>query len=210
MLSAFEEEQTMLNIIKIELAGKELEQKINLILSSFVDNEIKLHIIEKLIYQIDYESIPTILAHYDQVVEIGGIDLFKFISNDFGIPIEDISNRAVIESLKTDIGTLDEKSLYHKYLNQIGISMKTKNGIFDLRKAYNIITEDLVRPYVGTGGSVRDEYVFTTIKLLEKEFNETHGFHPKLNESQSFYKYTSKKRAETWATFLEKEMKKML
>jgi len=210
ILSAFEEEQTMLNIIKIELAGKSLEEKINLILSSFVDNEIKLHIIEKMIYQIDYESIPILLAYYDEVVEIGGTELFHFISHDFGIPIEDFSNRNLIQSLKEDISILDEKALYHKYLNKVGISIKTKNGLLDLRRAYSIITEDLVRPFVGTGGSVRDEYVFTTIKLLEKEFGKTFGFHAKLNESQSFYKYTSKKRAEAWATFLEKEMKDLL
>jgi len=71
--------------------------------------------------------------------------------------------------------------------------------IRDSNKAYKIITEDLVRPFVGSGGSVRDIYVFGTIKLLEMEFGKDLGFHPKLNESQSFYKYTSKKRAQAWA-----------
>ena len=210
ILSTFEEEQTMLNIIKIELAGKSLEQKISLILNSFVDNEIKLHIIEKMIYQIDYSSIPILLDSYDQIVDIGGLELFQFITTDFGIPIEKYDNSEIIAELQYDIRNLDKKTLYHKYLERLGISITFSNGHLDIKKAYAIITEDLVRPYVGTGGSVRDEYVFSVIKILEEEFNETLGFHPKLNESQSFYKYTSKKRAEKWAEYLEKEMKDLL
>jgi len=198
-LSAFEEEQTVLNIIKIELAGKPLSDKMDLILESFVDNEIKRQTIKKIVHELDYNSIALMLDYYDQVVELGGLELYNFIPNDFGIPIEDISDRTAMQQLSYDLRNTPQKQIYIKYLSKIGVDLMDHNGHLDTPKAYNIITQDLVRPFVGTGGSVRDIYVFGTIKLLEFEFNRTLGFHPKLNESQSFYKYTSKKRAIAWA-----------
>ena len=205
-LSSFEEEQTVLNIIKIELAGKSLKERLELILGSFVDNEVKLQTIKKIIHQIDYESISLVLDYYDQIIEIGGLELFKFITDDFGIPLIDLSDRVIIKQLSKDLKELSEEELYFKYLNKIGVYLKDSDDQLNINKAYSILTEDLVRPFVGTGGAVRDIYVFGTIKLLEKEFNKTLGFHPKLNESQSFYKYTSKKRAVAWAEELSSLM----
>ena len=112
----------------------------------------------------------------------------------------------IINQFSKDLKELSEEELYFKYLNNIGVYLKDNDDQLNISKAYSILTEDLVRPFVGTGGAVRDIYVFGTIKLLEKEFNKTLGFHPKLNESQSFYKYTSKKRAVAWAEELSNLM----
>ena len=72
----------------------------------------------------------------------------------------------------------------------------------DFEKIYNILKYDLVTPYVSTGGSKRDFYVYGIIKILELKFLTQLGFHYKLNESQVFYSYNSSKRVEAWLKYL--------
>lgn len=203
-LSEFEEQQTILNIIQIELSGKDIDQKLNLVLNAFIPEDIKIQILKNLFIHIAFDELTIALDYFDEIEAIGGAQLFQFLNNDFGIPIESYSTKA-IEELKNDLNNLNAKDLYIKYLNKLGIDIYT-NGELNTKMALRLLKEDLVRPFVGTGGTVRDIYVYSVIKILELEFNENLGFHPKLNESQSFYKYTALKRRDAWVTYLNKSI----
>ena len=65
-----------------------------------------------------------------------------------------------------------------------------------------LLAYDLVVPFLGEGGKYRDYYTYGLVKLLELHFETTLGFHPKLNENQTFYTFNSYKRVEAWKVFL--------
>jgi hypothetical protein len=65
-----------------------------------------------------------------------------------------------------------------------------------------ILEQERIIPLTGSGGNYRDWYVFSVIKLLEFEHKTNLGFHPKLNENQTFFNYNSAERAEAWLTWL--------
>jgi len=48
-------------------------------------------------------------------------------------------------------------------------------------------------------------YIYGIIKLLELKHDTRLGFHEKLNESQTFYSFSSTKRAQAWLKYLEEQ-----
>ncbi|MBT8221044.1 MAG: hypothetical protein KJP00_14540 [Bacteroidia bacterium] len=204
ILSAFEEEQTILNIIQLELSSKNLDEKIQAILKSFVDDDIKMKSLESLVTTLKYEEIPVLLNFHEDIRNLNGIEVFSFINNDFGIPWISYDDLVQMEQLGKDINEHRPEEVYMKYLKLLGVDVFDQDGTLDIIKAMNILEDDLVRPFVGPGGEVRDIYVYGVIKLLEFQYKTRLGFHEKLNESQSFYKYTSVKRAHAWIDYLKK------
>ena len=65
-----------------------------------------------------------------------------------------------------------------------------------------LLQYEIVTPFAGGGGSTRDQFTYGVIKLLELHFKTRLGFHEKLNENQTFYSYSSNKRAAAWRKYL--------
>jgi len=82
------------------------------------------------------------------------------------------------------------------------LDYKCKRDALDFNKIYDILQYDIVTPFVGASGGKRDDYVYGIIKLLEIEFHTRLKFHEKLNESQTFYTFSSAKRADAWKAYL--------
>ena len=57
----------------------------------------------------------------------------------------------------------------------------------DFEKIYDLLQYEIVTPFVGGGGSHRDQFTYGLIKLLELHFNTRLGFHEKLNKNQKQY-----------------------
>ena len=58
---------------------------------------------------------------------------------------------------------------------------------------------------MSSSGGKRDYYTYGIIKVLELHFDDRLGFHQKLNESQTFYDFSSSKRAAAWIQYLEQQ-----
>ena len=72
----------------------------------------------------------------------------------------------------------------------------------DFQKIYDILQFDIVSPFVSRTGGKRDYFSYGIIKLLELKFDDRLGFHEKLNENQTFYSFSSAKRAAAWREYL--------
>ena len=113
------------------------------------------------------------------------------------------------------IRTLDGKPLpFNKTLLEsivqgielLGIPLFMPNSHeLNYTEVQHILQYERVIPFVGGGGAIRDWYVFSTIKLLEQMHGTSLGFHPKLNEDQSFFTYNSTDRAEAWLKYLQEK-----
>jgi len=130
---------------------------------------------------------------------------YDFLHKDFGLPIFDLEDPADRLTFATKHKQENEFDFYKYYLKNYGVDFLDEKEELDFNKIYDILSFDIVSPFVGSGGGKRDDYVYGIIKLLEIHFDTRLGFHEKLNEAQSFYTYTSSKRAKAWKTQLEKK-----
>jgi len=125
----------------------------------------------------------------------------EFLRSDFGLPIFTIKNP---KKFVSDHSKLSQIDFYKKKLDEFGVDIETGNKL-DMSKIYELLEYDIVSPFVGGGGAKRDYYVYGVIKVLELHFDTTLGFHEKLNENQSFYTFTSAKRATAWRQYLREK-----
>ena len=131
----------------------------------------------------------------------------KFIPNlilqkDFGLPIFELENEKTRKQIISNHSKMSEYDFYKYYLKEFGVDFLTKKGNLDFEKIYDLLQFEIVTPFVGGGGSHRDQFTYGLIKILELHFKTRLGFHEKLNENQTFYSFTSTKRAKAWRTYL--------
>jgi len=201
-LSEFEEQRTLQNITHLTCIGKPVSTKLEMSLALDVDNNLKANIQKGIIARISYDEIGEVIHYLEYLSVNRGEQVFDFLQKDFGLPIFQIDS-ASLKMLEENHAKLSEFEFYLHYLKEFGVDFLTKNGDLDYSKIYNILQFDIASPLVGSGGGKRDDYVYGIIKLLELTFNTRLGFHEKLNESQTFYTFTSSKRAHAWQQYIE-------
>ncbi len=204
-LSEFEEQVTQLNIAQLQFMGKSIQDKIDATIVLDIDNGSKAKILKSIIATIDYKDINLVISRSDELVDILGEQTFRFLSHDFGIPVFSFNTMKEQDHFIRNHEKLSEFDFYAYYLKKFGLDLFTKKGELDHQQIYNILRFDIVSPFVGETGGKRDLYIYGIIKLLELKYNTRLGFHKKLNESQTFYSFSSTKRAQAWANFLEEQ-----
>lgn len=197
-ISEFEEQSTNLHIAQLNNIGKPLADRLANAVLNDLDDDSKFTIQQSIIAGISYDEIGIIINYIDQLSNPKQKDPLEFLRKDFGLPIFDISNP---KKFISDHSKMDQKEFYLSQLESFGVDI-ISNKKLDLAKVYELLEYDIVSPFVGGGGAKRDYYVYGVIKVLELEFNESLGFHEKLNENQSFYSYTSSKRAAAWMQYI--------
>ncbi len=202
-LSEYEEQATQLNIAQLQFMGKSIEEKIDATIALDTDNPSKAKILKSIIATISYEEIGIIVSRFDQMYDILNEKTYSFLSEDFGIPVFSFKSMKEQEQFIRNHKKLPESQFYYTYLKQFGLNFQTKKGELHLQKAYDILRFDIVSPFVGETGGKRDLYIYGIIKLLELKYDTRLGFHEKLNESQTFYSFSSTKRAQAWIKYLE-------
>ncbi len=204
-LSEFEEQAIQLNIAKLENAQKTLKEQLLASIKIKTDDISRMKIQQDIIARISYAEIPQVVLLLPDL----NLDLkdhsHSFLSTDFGLPIFDLSSSNVRKELLQQHQELSEYDFYLFYLEKFGIDFQEKNDDLDYQKIYEILKYDIITPFVSSSGGKRDYYTYGVIKLLELKFNTRLGFHEKLNESQTFYSFSSSKRANAWMQYLEKE-----
>lgn len=201
LMSEFEEQTTILNIAQLENIGKTLEERLESSFQKDADAGAIAIIQKNIIAGISYKEIPVVVNRYAQ---LSPEYTYNFLNADFGLPIFGLDSEDVQRELIANHHRMTEYELYYFYLNRFGVEFTQPDGSLDFEKIYAILQYDIVIPFVG-GGSQRDYYVYGIIKLLELHFGTRLGFHEKLNENQTFFTYSSSKRAAAWMRFLEEK-----
>lgn len=204
-LSEFEEQMTQLNIAQLQFMGKEIQDKIDATIALDVDNSSKAKILKSIIATISYEEIRLVVNRFDEMSNILGEKTYQFLSQDFGIPVFSFSTMKEQEQFIRNHNKLSEFDFYALYLKRFGLDLFLRKNQLDYTKIYNILRFDNVSPFVGETGGKRDWYIYGIIKLLELQHDTRLGFHEKLNESQTFYSFSSTKRAQAWLQYLEEQ-----
>jgi hypothetical protein len=202
LISEFEEQNTARNIAQLESYNLPIEARLQAAFNSVNDDDTKLKIMNEMIGRIGYSDIGKVLPFILQMEKISGKSAITFLHEDFGIPIFEFENDKALQDFIERHKSMKEKDLYILYLQKYGVDFQKNNSDLDFDKIYQILKFDLVTPYTAASGTRRDDYVYGIIKVLELHFNDRLGFHPKLNESQTFYSFTASKRAAAWMTYL--------
>ncbi len=204
-VSEFEEQRTLLNIAQINNIGLSLNEQLEATLNMDADEASKAKIQEAIIARISYAELGDIADYIEFLSVPRGQRPYDFLHKDFGLPIFDLEDPADRLTFATKHKQESEFDFYKYYLKTFGVDFLDEKNELDFNKIYDILSFDIVSPFVGAGGGKRDDYVYGIIKLLEIYFDTRLDFHEKLNEAQSFYTYTSSKRAKTWKAYLEKK-----
>ncbi len=201
-LSEFEEQNTMLHLAQLANIGKSLEEKLQASINMDADEASKQKIQQEIIATIPYEQIGTVFKFIDQLSLPRTASPYNFLNKDFGLPIFNLQAYAEEKKLISNHSKMSEKAFYSHYITAFGVDFLTPKGKLDYQKIYDILSYDVTTPFIGSSGGKRDYYIFGIIKLLEIEFDNRLGFHRKLNHAQTFYSYSSIKRAEAWKQYL--------
>ena len=201
-LSEYEEQNTSLNLARLQFIGQDAVERLRLSVELDVDPAAKLRIQEAILSRLAYEDLGAALALVPQLAEVNGKRTYNFLSRDFGLPVFDLSRKSVIDTFIARQARLTEADLYVTYLEEFGLEVRLPDGTLDYALVRDILEFDIVLPFIGGGGNRRDLYTYGTIKLLELTEGTRLGYHPKLNENQLFYSYSASRRAATWLEYL--------
>ena len=203
-LSEFEEQYTTLNLARLAFIGKSSLERLQASLALEVDPAARLRIQETILARVSYAELADIVALYPRLQGPTGKRPYNFLNRDFGLPIFELTASADVETFVSRHRRLSPRDLYLSYLGDFGLGLVTEGGGLDYVKINQILSYDIVLPFIGGGGNRRDWYTYGVIRLLELDEGTRLGFHEKLNENQWFYSYTSSKRADAWSHYLLK------
>ena len=200
-LTEYEEQNTQLNIVHLENAFLSLKEKLTRIAKDSLNEAIRYDYLNATLSRMEF---PEIMVAFPILkdLEIINKNLFLFLNRDFGLPIFDIPTEKAAQKILDQLKTHNEYEFYEQTLLDFGLPILNKSGSLDFQKIHQLLTYDLVVPFLGEGGKYRDYYCYGLVKLLELHFKTTLGFHPKLNENQTFYTFNSYKRVEAWRAYL--------
>ena len=198
-LTEFMELETNKNLALTQISVKSLVEKIKYSLDLETDETSRKKIQEAILSRVEYEEIGKIAPFFSDLILL---NFRSFLSEDFGLPIFEVSNSYENKRLAEHHSELSQIEFYTYYLSIFGVNFTDKEGALDFEKIYEILQFEIVKPFVGIGGNSRDYFTYGIIKVLELHFKTTLGFHRKLNENQTFYTYSATKRAAAWQKYL--------
>ena len=201
-LSEYEDQVTHMNIDQLSLMGKSLKEQLELSIKSNRDQTTKALVQQSIVARTSYKDIGTVLKTIDQLSASENFKPLLFLQKDFGIPVSNLDDSKVRTELINQHAKLSEYDFYKKNLLSFGTDILNEKGELDFEKIDNLLQYEIVMPFAGGGGSTRDQFTYGIIKLLELHFKTRLGFHEKLNENQTFYSYSSNKRATAWRKYL--------
>ena len=197
-LTEDEEINIEVNLFHLENQGKPLIEKLKASLAASMSSRAKATLQMNLLSRLDYKDLATAVQFWTEFTKTPEMMGYNFISHDFGIPFFDFEDEAARVELIKKLNTEKPIEVYSHYLKEFGVDFQKKDGAPDIPAIRKIFKNDLNMPFSGNGGVVRDNYIFSIIKYLEFYYKDDLGFHPKLNENQTFYQFNSRKRVEAW------------
>ncbi|MFK7978862.1 MAG: hypothetical protein AB8G86_02670 [Saprospiraceae bacterium] len=200
-LTEYEEQNTQLNIVHLENAFLTLKEKLIRISKDSLNETIRYDYLNVTLSRMEFPEIMIAFSILKDF-EITNKNLFFFLNRDFGLPIFEVPTEKAAQKILKRLKNHNEYEFYEQTLVDFGLPILKKTGDLDFQKIYELLTYDLVVPFLGEGGKYRDYYCYGLVKLLELHFKTTLDFHPKLNENQTFYTFNSYKRVEAWRTYL--------
>ncbi len=203
-LTEYEEQNTQLNIVHLENAFLSLKEKLTRIATDSLNEAIRYDYLNATLSRMEF---PEIMIAFPILkdLEMTNKNLFLFLNRDFGLPIFDVPTEKAAQKILNQLKSHNEYEFYEQTLVDFGLPILKNSRALDFQKIYQLLTYDLVVPFLGEGGKYRDYYCYGLVKLLELHFKTTLGFHPKLNENQTFYTFNSYKRVEAWRGYLVAE-----
>jgi hypothetical protein len=200
-ITEYEEQITTLNLAQLNQIGASTQAQITAIMSSAIDDNLKDKLLGELLARLDYKEIGTIA----QQIPLEKMEIFtQMLQQDFGIPIFELPQAAMRDTLVARHARLSPFQLYQTYLSDFGLSLSDIKENLDIEKILTVLDHDLTMPFSDESAEMRAWHVYGVVKLLEAKYNTTLGFHAKLNENQTFYFYSPAKRVAAWKVFLRK------
>ena len=200
-LTEFEEQNTQLNILMLNNSNKTLKEKLEQIVQDSINEKMRYKYLESVLTSIKFHELIVAFP----ILKNGTFpnqNPFSFLNRDFGLPIFKFENDNLENQFFQILSTHTEYECYLKTLQAFGLDILGENGALGFQKIYDLLQFDLLIPFLGEGGQIRDYYVYGLVKLLELHFKTTLGFSQKLNENQNFYHFTSAGRAAAWQKYL--------
>jgi hypothetical protein len=196
-ISEQEEGEVKLLLLLLEHTRQPLSEK--LVISCAIPSAQHKAIVQRsLLSVMQFADLEAIEPSFSCIADDQTEPLLLNTLRDLGLPPSfDKTGQLHIASLK------DQNTAIKSGLEAFGIHAFSNANLPDYAAVSQVLEYELITPWVGGGGVRRDIYAFSTIKMLEQTHQNSLGFHPKLNENQTFFTYNAAERAQAWLTFLE-------
>jgi len=154
-LTEYEEQNTQLNIVHLENAFLSLKEKLTRISKDSLNEAIRFDYLNATLSRMEF---PEIMVAFPILkdFEIADKNLFLFLNGDFGLPIFEIPNEKAAQKILKRLKSHNEYEFYEQTLIDFGLPILKKSGDLDFQKIYELLTYDLVVPFLGEGGKYRD------------------------------------------------------
>jgi len=173
-LTEYEEQTTQLNIVHLENAFLSFKEKLIDISKDSLNEAIRYDYLDATLSKIDFPEISVAFPILKDM-QIADKNLFLFLNRDFGLPIFKVSTEKDALRIMNRLSNSNEYEFYEQTLVEFGLPIVRKSGTLDFEKIYELLSYDLVVPFLGEGGKYRDYYTYGLVKLLELHFRTTLG-----------------------------------
>ncbi len=204
-ISEFEEQQLLLNTTVLDNIGKDIKSQLETALALDIEENIKSDLLTEIVAHVNYSDIAVVVPELRKLTLRNGKSPISFLSEDFGIPVFDFDTAQDELAFTKKIVDMKPLNFYTEQLKNFGVDIWNSDKSLNYNKIDDILKHEVIAPYSGGGGTLRDWYVYTVVKILEFTHNTNLGFHEKMNENQTFYSYNVSKRAAAWSKFIDKK-----
>ena len=158
-----------------------------------------------LLSKINYHQIKEALIEINNISfnQDNEWKMYSFLDRDFGFFLyDDFDDLATRNTFLKDYTKFNEYDFYKNMLNKSGVEYFDINGNLEYDKIFDALKYNVVVAFVGGGGGLQDNEVYSIIKLLELTHKTTLGYPKKLCNSNGMWACDSQDRANFWMQFL--------
>ena len=165
-LSEFEEKRILNRVFLLKYGHESVVDQLKYAVEYGEDEEQIHNIQKKLLAEVNYEQLATILEHVNVLIPAKGESEFYFLEKKLGLPSYLFDTEKNREQFREDIRNLSQLEIYEKYLSMTGLHIFKANKELDFEKIREILDFDIVSPFSSTVSRTRMHFVVGVMQLL--------------------------------------------
>lgn len=200
-LSEFEEKRILNRVFLLKYGQESIVDQLKYAVEYGEDEEQTYEIQKKLLAEVNYDELVTILDHVDVLIPAKGESEFYFLEKKLGLPSYLFDTEKNRKRFREDIRNLSELEIYEKYLSMTGLHIFKSGQELDFEKIIEVLEFDIVSPFSSTVSKTRIHFVVGVMQLLD-------GLYPN-NEIKFMGEDGLRQQAQEWIKYLDENEEKM-
>jgi hypothetical protein len=200
-LSEFEEKRILNRVFLLKYGNESIVEQLKYAIEYGENEEQVYNIQKKLLAEVNYDQLATILNHVDVLIPAKGESEYYFLEKKLGLPSYLFDTEKNRKQFREDVRNLSELEIYEKYLSMTGLDIFKSNQELDFEKIREVLEFDIVSPFSSTVSRTRMHFVVGVMQLLD-------GLYPN-NNIEFMGEDGLRQQAQQWIEYLNTNEGKM-